>query len=303
MAYLRAFGSYLPTRIVDNVEVGGLLDADPQWIVDVSGIRERRYASFEETVVSMGVAAGRECLSDVTDPVGMIVVASGSAARRFPGPAAEIGAALGMPEVPAIDLPMASAGSLFGMALACDLCPRYRNVLVIGTEVMSAAAARNRDTTILFGDGAGACLVSQDTGFAVITDSLLASDGNYAEALRLELSGPLQMNGRLVILQASRKMPRAITELLDRNGLKPGEVGTFLVHQANLNLLTRAAQSLGVPEARFFVNVDRYGNTSSASMLIAAAEWWRAAGRIEAPVVFAAFGAGFHWGALLVLPV
>jgi len=105
-----------------------------------------------------------------------------------------------------------------------------------------------------------------------------------------------------VILQAARKLPRTISELLARNRVAAAEAGAFLMHQANRNLIVRVAQSLGVGESCFFQNLDRYGNTSSASMLIAAAGWWNG-GPIETPVVFAGFGAGLHWGALLALPV
>ena len=137
----------------------------------------------------------------------------------------------------------------------------------------------------------------RDTGVLRIADSLLASDGDLADILRLHFDSPLYMDGRSVILQASRKIPRAISELLERNSIKPAEVGTFVVHQANLNLITRVAAAIGVEEARFVRNVSRYGNTSSASMLIAAAE----AERLDPPVVFAAFGAGLNWGAVLAV--
>jgi 3-oxoacyl-[acyl-carrier-protein] synthase III len=156
-----------------------------------------------------------------------------------------------------------------------------------------------RDTAILFGDGAGACLVSAETGFAEIRDALLASDGDFAEALRLDLDAPLYMDGRTIILQAARKIPRAIAELLERNHVAAGDVAAFVMHQANLNLITRVAQALGVPESRFYRNIQRYGNTSSASMLIAAAEWRREEPEWRGPVVLAAFGAGLHWGAVL----
>jgi 3-oxoacyl-[acyl-carrier-protein] synthase-3 len=234
------------------------------------------------------------------------VVASSSAERRFPGPATAIAAALGLRGTPAIDLPMASAGSLFGVALAARLAPAYGNVLVIGTEIMSRVVrfdAVSRDTAVLFGDGAGACLVSSQNGFCEIVDSALASDGEFTEALRLETSGPVQMDGRTIILQAARKLPRTISELLLRNGVAAGRVRQFLLHQANGNLLTRVARALAVPEHLFFRNLERYGNTSSASLLIAAAEWRRAVGqRVDAPVVFAAFGAGLNWGAVLACP-
>jgi 3-oxoacyl-[acyl-carrier-protein] synthase-3 len=114
------------------------------------------------------------------------------------------------------------------------------------------------------------------------------------------------MDGRTIILQAARKLPRAIREVLERGQRQAGEVGVFVMHQANLNLITRVAQAVGVPESQFFRNVSRYGNTSSASMLIAAAEWWRDAGResgrMDAPIVLAAFGAGLNWGAILAVP-
>jgi len=161
-----------------------------------------------------------------------------------------------------------------------------------------------RDTAILFGDGAGACLVSEGSGFARVVDSILSTDGDFRDALRLDLDAPLAMDGRAIILQASRKLPRVISELLARNQSNPGQVGTYVMHQANLNLITRVAQSLGVPDTKFFRNLGRYGNTSSASLLIAATEWWReAGGPLQAPAVFAAFGAGLNWGALLAAPV
>ncbi len=119
-------------------------------------------------------------------------------------------------------------------------------------------------------------------------------------AIAPDVDVPLYMDGRTIILQAARKIPRAITELLERNRVAPESVSAFLMHQANLNLIVRVAQALAVPEQRFYRNIQRYGNTSSASMLIAAAEW-RAenSGALAGPIVFAAFGAGLHWGALL----
>lgn len=309
MPYLRALGCYLPSRTVGNAEMGALVDADPAWILQATGIEERRFAALDESVATLGALAAKDCLESAgvaPREVGLILVSSGSGGRRFPGPATAIGSALGLAGTPAIDLPLASAGSLFGVALAAGLCRDYGNVLVIATEIMSRVVrmdSSGRDTAILFGDGAGACLLSAETGFAAIADSVLHSDAEFAEALRLDLDSPLHMDGRTVILQASRKLPRAILEVLERNRRQPGDVGAFLMHQANLNLIARVARALGVPESKFFHNVGRYGNTSSASMLIAAAEWWKETGpRLDAPIVLAAFGAGLNWGAVLALP-
>jgi len=291
MACLRAFSHYVPERVVDNAELAAKLDLDPAWILQATGIEQRRYAAPDETVASMGVRAARECL---TDDVGLIIAASGSAERRFPGPAAEIAKELGLSGVPAIDLPMASAGGLFGIALAAQLAPAYGNVLVVASEIMSRAVS-GRDTEILFGDGAGACLVGAGSEGLQVIDSALHSDGEFVDALSLAFDSPLHMDGRTVILQASRKLPSAISEVLERNHRQAGDVQTFVLHQANLNLITRVAKSLQVPEGRFFCNLQRYGNTSSASLLIALSEC-----RITGQTVLAAFGAGLHWGAVLV---
>jgi 3-oxoacyl-[acyl-carrier-protein] synthase III len=158
----------------------------------------------------------------------------------------------------------------------------------------------DRSTAVLFGDGAGACLVAPDAGLARIIDMLLCSDGAYAEDLHLDFDQSLCMNGRSVILQASRKIPRAVATLLRKHHRCAGDVAVFLMHQANQNLIVRIAEALGVSAEKFFSNIRQYGNTSSASMLIAAKEWTDRVGfRPELPVVFTGFGAGFHWGALL----
>src|SRR5260370_27581912 len=136
MAFLRAFGCYLPSRVVENSELAVTLGAAPAWMLQATGIAERRFAAPEETVASMGTSAAKDCLEKAgveAREVRLLLVASGSAERRFPGPASEVGAALGIAGVPAIDLPIASAGSLFGMALAGQLAPGYGNVLVVAS--------------------------------------------------------------------------------------------------------------------------------------------------------------------------
>jgi 3-oxoacyl-[acyl-carrier-protein] synthase-3 len=283
-----------------------MVGSSAEWIYNVSGIDERRFAAEDETISDMAVNAAQDCLSAAgvsASGLGMLMLASGSSERRFPGPAASVAHRLGLDSVPALDLPMASAGSLFGMALASKLTETYGNILVVAAEKMSSVILRqpmNPSTCVLFGDGAGACLVSAEAGLAQVVDSALYSDGSFSEDLKLELERPLEMNGRTVILQASRKIPRAVVSLLERNGRAAADVGYFLMHQANQNLIVRIAAALGVGAEKFYSNIRRYGNTSSASMLIAATEWSRQDGfAAGVPVVFATFGAGFHWGALL----
>lgn len=308
MAWLRGFGACLPVRVMTNAELAPRLGVDAEWILTRTGIQERRYAAADDTIVTLGVEAALRCLEPLglgPDELAMILVASGSPDRYCPGPAASIAAGLGLTDVPALDLPIASAGSLAGLALAARLADGLGNVLVIGSEIMSRrvdATPEGKDTAVLFGDGAGAALVSPDQGFARIADSCLHTDGNSAGALRIE-AGRISMEGSVVIRHAIRRMSAAMLELLDRNGLKASAVEHFLLHQANYVLLQKVAKELGVPEARFFANIARYGNTSSASLLIAAAEWRGLnPGTLTGPIMFSAFGAGFNWGAVLALP-
>ena len=303
---LISFGRYLPERVLGNEELAKKLGCEPDWIETMSGIAERRIAEPEETVAVMAARAAEDCLKRggvAAADVGMVIVSSGSSERRFPGPAAEVANSIGVPGVPAIDLPMASTGSLFGMAMAARLAPAFGRVLVVAAERMSEPALAeplNSDVAILFGDGAGACLVGEQDGVLDIVDSALHSDGTWAKDLRLEFTGAVQMNGRAVIMQASRKVPGVIGEVLARNGITAQDVRYFLLHQANQNLIDRVARVLGVGSERFPSNIRRYGNTSSASVLIAASEWIETADlRPGDPVCFAVFGAGFHWGALL----
>lgn len=306
MPFIKEFGSYLPSRMVSSEEAGSWVDTLATWVYNVSGIEERRFAGKDETVSDMAVAAAKDCLQRAgleAKDISMVLLSSGSSERQFPGPAAETALRLGIPGIPAIDLPLASAGALFALSLASRLTEQVGRVMVIAAEKMSQIAIREpmeRGVAVLFGDGAGAALVTPDEGFVEVVDSQLASDGSFAPDLCLDWDQPLKMNGRTVILQASRKIPGVIRSLLERNSVDPQTVPVYLMHQANQNLIDRVAEAIGVPAERFFSNIAKYGNTSSASMLIAASEWIDNHKLSKGdPVVFAAFGAGFHWGSLL----
>jgi 3-oxoacyl-[acyl-carrier-protein] synthase-3 len=303
-AYLHAFGAHLPERVVSNAELAERVKCTPEWIESVSGIRERRWADDDMTVADLAVAAAQDCLSRAAieaPHLGMVILASGSAPPGFPGPAAEVAARLGLESTPVLDLPIASAGSLFGMALASRLADSLGEILVVAAEKMSAviqAHPLDQNTAILFGDGAGAVLISNRPSPRRILHSVLHTNGELRQDLAFDWKAPLKMNGGSVILHAARKIPSAIREVLEHESIAPADVSTFLVHQANQNLLVRVAKALAVPAERVFSNIARYGNTSSASLLIAAAEW-SSLDPLPGPVVFAAFGAGFHWGALV----
>jgi len=310
-AYLHAFGAHLPQRVVSNAELaarlGGTTECTPEWIESVSGIRERRWAADDTTVADLAVAAAEDCLKRADadrSKLGMLILASGSAPPGFPGPAAEVADRICLATTPVLDLPIASAGSLFGMAIASRLADSLGDILVVGAEKMSAviqAHPLDRNTAILFGDGAGAVLVSSRPGPRRVLHSVLHTSGELRQQLSFDWKSPLQMNGGSVILHASRKIPAGIREVLEHESIAPADVSAFLVHQANQNLLARVAKALAVPAERVFSNIARYGNTSSASLLIAASEWANQSVPAPGPVVFAAFGAGFHWGALVAV--
>jgi len=303
-ARLHGFGCALPERVVPNAELAARLGCTEEWIESVCGIRERRWADADTGVVELGAAAAEDCMSRTgvaASQIGMLMLASGSARPGFPAPGAELAHRLGLGTTPVLDLPMASAGGLFGMVLASKLAETYGDILVVAAEKMSTvieAHPLDQNSAILFGDGAGAALVSTRPGGREILHTAIHSDGQFRNDLAYDTASALKMNGLTVIMQATRKLPAVIREVLEQAKLTPAEIGTFLVHQANQNLLTRVAKSLDVPAERVFSNIARYGNTSSASLLIAAAEWDRQSPS-AGPVVFAAFGAGLHWGALL----
>lgn len=310
MAFIEAFGAYLPSRVVGNEELAARLGCEADWILKASGIAERRYAADEESVSDLAIRAAEDCLARVgraASDVRLLVVATGSEPRRVPGPASAVAHRLGLGDTPALDVPVPSAGALVGTVLGDRLADVYGVVLVVAAEKMSSVVWRDppdRNTAILFGDGAGACLIARDGGVARIADHVLHTDGAFASALTFTPDGRFSMDGRTVILQASRKLPRAISELLERNRLCSEAVSAFLMHQANQNLMDGVAKTLRVPPERFFSNIRRYGNTSSASLFIAAAEWQKSAGfQAGQPVVFAAFGAGLQWGAVLAVGV
>lgn len=308
MAWLRGFGHCLPERLLTNATLADEFGVEASWILEMTGMETRRRVDEGETVCDLAQQAAERCLSSSglsPEALGGIIVGTGTPDRRFPGVSSELQRRLSVPGIPAFDLHLPSIGSLFALALATDLCERYGPVLVVGAEAMTtllARGTRHKETAILFGDGAGAALVCPGEGPLQVEDFRIASDGSQGAAISMEDgNATFRMDGRTVILQANRKLAAAIRDIVSRNGLTVEDVDLFLFHQANLNLIRQVGNSLKIDPEKVFVNIDRYGNTSCASVLIAASEA-HAEGRFRpgAKVVFAGFGAGLSWGAGLV---
>jgi 3-oxoacyl-[acyl-carrier-protein] synthase-3 len=306
MAHLAGFGCYLPSRELGNDALAAEFGVDPQWIIEACGIHTRRIAGPEETVAEMAARASAEALSGAgitARDLGAIIVGTGTPDRQFPGVSAALQKILDAPGIPAFDIHLASVGGLFALSLAREMCERYGPVLVAASERMSdimARAPRVKETAILFGDGAGAVVVAPGLGAIEVLDARIQSDATFADDLSLAVGETLHMSGRTVILQAHRKLTESINGLLQRNGLTVDGVGLWLFHQANLVLLNQVGKSLKIPRERVFLNLDRYGNTSSASLLIAAAEAHRESLFHPGHVVLAAFGSGMSWGSMLL---
>jgi 3-oxoacyl-[acyl-carrier-protein] synthase-3 len=309
MSFLGATGIHLPDQVLTSEETSLRLGLPADYFPGVSGIHERRIAPEQTTVVDMGVAAAEQALERAqlqASEIGALVATTGTHDTLFPGPAASIAHRLGATHAPAFDVPMASAGGIFAICLADTLAERYGKVLVVATEKMSPVSLRKpyeRGVAGLFGDGAGACIVSQEPSSAAqrILKTALHSDGSHAHQLALSLEGRLSMNGRSVISNATQRISEVVREVLRAADTKAEEISAFIMHQANLHVLHRVARALKVEEARFFCNIDKYGNTSSASLLIALHEWLTSTPPNKGDkFVLAGFGAGYHWGAALL---
>jgi 3-oxoacyl-[acyl-carrier-protein] synthase III len=307
MSALAGFGHFLPDGVLTNQALAAEFQVDPEWIVSVCGIETRRVVAAEQTVCDLAERAATACLADAgitADKLGGIIACTGTPHRQFPGVSAEVQKRLNAPAIPAFDIHLASISALFGLDLASRMSEQWGPTLVVAAEVMTRALAqgpRAKETAILFGDGAGACLVAPGDAPLAIRDVRVASDATYSEALRMDFGSTLQMDGRTIIMHATRKFVRSVTELLEANSLRTDEVGLFVFHQANLRLLERLMDGLKIRRDQCFINIEKYGNTSSAAWLIAASEA-KFAGLLRSgmKVVIAAFGAGLSWGAALV---
>ena len=307
MSAITGFGHFLPAGVLRNETLAAEFKVTPEWIVSMCGIETRRVAAAEETVCDLAEHAALECLQDAgiaAGKLGAIIACTGTPHRQFPGVSAEVQKRINVVGIPAFDLHLASISGLFGLAIADRMCEQWGPTLVVAAEVMTRVLAqgpRVKETAILFGDGAGACVVTPGDGPFAVRDISISSDATFSEALRLEAGSTLQMDGRTIILHVRRKLGQAVTELLERHSLRADQIGLFLFHQANLRLLEKLMQELEIDRRQCFINIEKYGNTSSASWLIAASEA-KAAGLLRpgTKVVIAAFGAGLSWGAALI---
>ncbi len=316
-------GSYAPPRVMTNDDLGEMVDTSDEWIVSRTGIRERRFAADAEATSDMATEAARRAMSDAgvgPEDIDLLVIATITPDMAFPSTACLTQAKLGLRKVCSFDLEAACSGFLYALDVADALLRTrdHRLALVIGAEKLSSIMDwEDRSTCVLFGDGAGAAVLATGDreggellGFFSEADgsnpSLLCQPGGGSAQPTTENSLRsrqhfLKMNGKEIFKVAVRLMERAARELLEKHGLTPTDLACVIPHQANARIVESLALRLELPIDRFFCNLDRYGNTSAASIPIAlneARDEWDFGNGDH--VLMVAFGAGLTWASGLL---
>lgn len=309
-------GSYVPAMVRTNADLEQMVETSDEWIVERTGIKERRIAAAHETVATMAHEAGLNALAAAglaaTD-LDMIVLATTSAENAFPSAACELQGMLNCPGIPAFDLSAACAGFSYALSVADQFVRggMAKRILVVGSDMLSRTCdPTDRGTIIIFGDGAGAVVIgaSEEPG---ILSTHMHADGRYGDLLKLPQGkrGPdaadfpayMYMKGNDVFKVAVTRLSEIVTETLEANGLDKSELDWLVPHQANYRIISATAKKLGMSMDQVILTLDRHGNTSAASVPLALDEGVRS-GRIQRGqlILLEAFGGGFTWGSALI---
>jgi 3-oxoacyl-[acyl-carrier-protein] synthase-3 len=316
-------GSYLPKKILTNFDMEKIVDTSDEWIVERSGIRERRVISGGESNASMSAEAAREAIKDAglaPCDIDMVIVGTNSPDRLLPGVGPTVQALIGAARCGGMDVQAGCPGALYGAVAAAGGIASgiWKNAVVVGSEAISRLVDwKHRSTCVLFGDGAGACVIGEARGDSIrITHADLRADGEQRELITLPAglaAEPateetvrdgrhfIKMNGAEVFKFVNRKIPGYLENFCAGCGIKTTDVDWWIFHQANIRILEGLARRMDVPMEKFVINVDKYGNTSAASIIIGLHEA-RADGRIKPGerVLVCSFGAGMTYGAMLL---
>ncbi len=322
-AIITGTGSYLPEKRLTNAELSKMVDTNDEWIVQRTGIRERRIAAADESTATLATAAGKRAIEAAgltPNDIDLVIVATVTPEMAFPATGCVVASRLGCPNRAGFDLSAACTGFIYAFhtGAAFVRSGQYKNVLVIGAETLSRVTDySDRGSCILFGDGAGAVVLSRSTepdrGF--LYGQLHSDGGPMADAMLLKpgsrnpISAELiaagdhymKLKGREVYKFAVAKFEELIRDAMQRCELTPETLSLIVPHQVNQRIIDSAMEKLSLPMEKAFVNIERYGNTSSASIPIALDEAMRA-GKLKRGdhVVFVAFGAGLTWGNAVV---
>jgi 3-oxoacyl-[acyl-carrier-protein] synthase-3 len=326
-ARILGVGRYLPEKRVTNFDLAKMFDTSDEWIQQRSGIVERRFAEEGVYCSDLALEAARDALKNAgmkAEDLDFIIFATLTPDHFFPGNGCYLQAKMGLSEIGCMDIRNQCSGFIYSLSVADAFVSKgmYKRILVVGAEVHSSGlnmTNEGRDIAVLFGDGAGAVIVgpSEDPSRGILSTHLHA-DGRYADILRAEVfdisekpyltqkfldEGRIwpKMQGREVFKMAVTKIPEVIEEALQANNLRVEDIDLFLPHQANLRINQFAAARLGVPEEKFYSNIQRYGNTTAASIPIALSEIAEQGILREGDLMMmVSFGSGFTWGASVI---
>ncbi|WP_413692844.1 beta-ketoacyl-ACP synthase III [Psychromonas sp. KJ10-2] len=304
-------GSYLPTAVRTNQDLEKMVDTSDEWITVRTGIKERRIASEQETIAFMGTKAGEQALQAaglVASDLDLIVVATTSNHNAFPSAACEVQNLLGIYDIPAFDVSAACAGFTYALSVADNFIKSgsAKNVLVIGADALAATCdPEDRSTIILFGDGAGAVVLTA-TEEAGILSTHINADGRFGDLLKLPnvergnsqtlTNSYLSMAGNEVFKVAVKKLSQVVVDTLAANNIEKDKLDWLVPHQANQRIIAATAKKLGMSMEQVILTLDKHGNTSAASVPLALDEGVRS-GKIKPGqlVLLEAFGGGFTW--------
>jgi 3-oxoacyl-[acyl-carrier-protein] synthase-3 len=328
---ISGLGYYVPDNVVTNDDLSKIIETSDEWIQERTGIKERRHiVKGEDTTTSMGVKAAKVAIerSGVSkDDIDFIIFATLSPDYYFPGPGVLVQRDLGLKTVGALDVRNQCSGFVYAISIADQYIKTgmYKNILVIGSEVHSQGldmTTRGRGVSVIFGDGAGAAVLSREEDLSKgILSTHLHSEGQHAEELVVKAPGMggrwvsdilrdndpndesylPHMNGTFVFKNAVVRFAEVINEGLQANNLSVSDIDMLIPHQANLRISQFIQQKFGLTDDKVYNNIERYGNTTAASIPIALTEAWEK-GKIKSgdTVVLAAFGSGFTWGSAII---
>ncbi|MDO4727689.1 MAG: beta-ketoacyl-ACP synthase III [Bacteroidota bacterium] len=328
---IKGLGRYVPEKVVTNDDLAKIIDTSDAWIQERTGIKERRYVADEfETTTSMGVKAAQIAIERsgiAKEEIDFIIFATLSPDYYFPGSGVLLQRELGLNTIGALDIRNQCSGFIYALSIADQFIKTgmYKNILIVGSEVHSRGldfTTRGRAVTVIFGDGAGAAVISREENpNKGILSTHLHSEGQHAEELALIAPGMGRrwvtdiikdnnpedesylpyMNGQFVFKNAVTRMMEVVEEGLSHNQLTSKDIDMFIAHQANLRISQYIQQKLELPDSKTFNNIQKYGNTTAASIPIALTEAWEQ-GKIKEYdlVVLAAFGSGFTWGSAII---
>ncbi|WP_304154448.1 beta-ketoacyl-ACP synthase III [Megamonas hypermegale] len=321
-AGILGLGSYVPEKILTNADIEKLVDTNDEWITERTGIKERRICAPEQATSDLSLIAAQRALEDANvsaEELDMIIVATISADSNTPSTACVLQNKLGAVNAAAFDLSAACSGFVYGSAIASQFIETgvYKKVLVVGAETLSKFVNwKDRNTCIIFADGAGAAVYGVvDDGYGVLSFDL-GADGSGAETIEIPGGGSrhpanqetidnhmhcLHMNGKETFRFAVKAMGSTVMKSLERAGLSKEDIDYFIPHQANIRIIQSAAKRLHLPMEKVFVNIEKYGNTSAASIPIALAEAERE-GKLKKGEIIAlsGFGAGLTWASCIM---